>query len=208
MLRKEGHEIQRLDVGGGLGISYDGTDVPSFAEYGQIARDILGKLGCDLLFEPGRAIVGNSGLLVTKILYIKQGATRDFIIIDAAMNDLMRPSLYGAQHEIMPVAKAPDDTTVNRFDVVGPVCETGDTFATELLMPPVNQNELLVLRSAGAYGAVMASTYNSRALVPEGRHSTRTSAPEPAGRGHEWPAQDITSLFLFPAHRQERKVDR
>ena len=167
MLRNEGHEIQRLDVGGGLGISYDGTDVPSFAEYGQIAGDILGKLGCDLLFEPGRSIVGNSGLLVTKILYIKQGATRDFIIIDAAMNDLMRPSLYGTQHEIMPVAKAPDDTTVNRFDVVGPVCETGDTFATELLMPPVNQNELLVLRSAGAYGAVMASTYNSRALVPE-----------------------------------------
>ncbi|MAI11326.1 MAG: diaminopimelate decarboxylase [Rhodospirillaceae bacterium TMED167] len=167
LLRAEGHEIQRLDVGGGLGIPYDGADVPSPAAYVRVVVDTLGDLECDLLFEPGRMIVGNAGLLVTKVVYIKEGAARNFVIIDAAMNDLMRPSLYGARHEIVPVTEAAESAEMTAVDVVGPVCETGDTFATELRMPPVGQDDLLALRSAGAYGAVMASTYNSRALVPE-----------------------------------------
>ncbi|MDG2032483.1 MAG: diaminopimelate decarboxylase [Rhodospirillales bacterium] len=167
LLRAEGHEIQRLDVGGGLGIPYNGTDVPSPATYGRVVADTLGDLECELLFEPGRVIVGNAGLLITKVIYIKEGAARDFVIIDAAMNDLMRPSLYGAHHEIVPVTEAAEGAEVTAVDVVGPVCETSDTFATELRMPLVGQNDLLALRSAGAYGAVMASTYNSRALVPE-----------------------------------------
>ena len=112
-------------------------------------------------------IVGNAGILVTKVVYVKNGTARDFVIIDAAMNDLMRPSLYGARHEIIPIMEAAESAVMTTVDVVGPVCETGDTFATELLMSPVGQDDLLALRSAGAYGAVMASTYNSRALVPE-----------------------------------------
>ena len=167
LLRAAGHEIQRLDIGGGLGISYGVADVPSPAAYGRVVSDTLGDLECELIFEPGRMIVGNAGLLVTKVVYIKEGAARDFVIIDAAMNDLMRPSLYGARHEIVPVTEAEESAEMTAVDVVGPVCETGDTFATELRMPPVGQDDLLALRSAGAYGAVMASTYNSRALVPE-----------------------------------------
>ncbi len=167
LLRAAGHEIQRLDVGGGLGIPYDGSDVPSPSAYGRVVADTLGDLGCELLFEPGRMIVGNAGILVTKVVYVKNGAARDFVVIDAAMNDLMRPSLYGARHEIVPIMEAAESAVMTTVDVVGPVCETGDTFATELRMPPVGQGDLLALRSAGAYGAVMASTYNSRALVPE-----------------------------------------
>jgi len=168
ILQAEGYEIQRLDVGGGLGIPYDGGEVPTPAEYGQMVGDVLGELGCDLLFEPGRVIVGNAGVLVTKVVYVKQGATRDFVIIDAAMNDLMRPSLYNARHDIVPViASAEDEVADETVDVVGPVCETGDTFATEMRLPSVKQDDLLAIRSAGAYGAVMSSTYNSRALVPE-----------------------------------------
>ena len=167
ILQAEGHEIQRLDVGGGLGIPYDGGEVPTPTEYGQMVGDVLGELGCELLFEPGRLIVGNAGLLVTKVVYIKEGATRNFVIVDAAMNDLMRPSLYNARHDIVPVDEAAEGADSATVDVVGPVCETGDTFATELRLPPVKQDDLLAIRSTGAYGAVMASTYNSRALVPE-----------------------------------------
>ncbi len=167
LLRAEGHDIKRLDVGGGLGIPYDGTDVPSPSAYGQVVANTLGDLECDLLFEPGRIIVGNAGLLVARVLYVKEGSARDFVIIDAAMNDLIRPSLYGARHEIVTVTETPEDEVMHLVDVVGPVCETGDTFATELLMPSVDQDDLLALRSSGAYGAVMASTYNSRSLVPE-----------------------------------------
>ena len=167
LLREAGHEIQRLDVGGGLGIPYDGSDVPSPSAYGKAVADTLGDLECELLFEPGRMLVGNAGILVTKVVYVKNGTARDFVIIDAAMNDLIRPSLYGARHEIIPIMEAAESAIMTTVDVVGPVCETGDTFATELRMSPVGQDDLLALRSAGAYGAVMASTYNSRALVPE-----------------------------------------
>jgi diaminopimelate decarboxylase len=167
ILRADGHAIPRLDLGGGLGIPYDNSPTPSPAEYGQVVKEILGDLDCDLLFEPGRLIVGNAGILVTQVVYVKEGATRRFLIIDAAMNDLMRPSLYDAKHDIISVVEPIDGANLERVDVVGPVCETGDTFATELDLPAAEAGDLLAIRSAGAYGAVMASTYNSRALIPE-----------------------------------------
>lgn len=166
-LRAKGVEIQRLDLGGGLGIPYDDAVVPEPAAYGQLVREMLGDLDCRLLFEPGRLIVGNAGILVTKVVYIKQGATRNFVIVDAAMNDLLRPSLYDARHEIVPLVEPSPGGPEMAADVVGPVCETGDTFATELTMARLEAGDALAIRSAGAYGAVMASSYNSRALVPE-----------------------------------------
>ena len=169
-LMAEGFEIKRLDVGGGLGISYDGSPVPTSPEYAQLVSETLGDLNCDLLFEPGRVIIGDAGILVTKVIYVKKGPTRTFLIVDAAMNDFLRPSLYGAQHEILPIAQQTEriqNEESSLVDIVGPVCETGDKFATKLVFPTVNQEELLAIRSTGAYGAVMSSTYNSRALVPE-----------------------------------------
>ncbi|MBT4674081.1 MAG: diaminopimelate decarboxylase [Rhodospirillaceae bacterium] len=166
-LRTRGVEIQRLDLGGGLGIPYDDSAVPEPAAYGQLVREMLGDLDCRLLFEPGRLIVGNAGILVTKVVYLKEGATRNFVIVDAAMNDLLRPSLYDARHEIVPLVEPPFGGPQMAADVVGPVCETGDTFATELTMAQLEAGDALAIRSAGAYGAVMASSYNSRALVPE-----------------------------------------
>ncbi|MBT3553776.1 MAG: diaminopimelate decarboxylase [Rhodospirillaceae bacterium] len=166
-LRTRGVEIQRLDLGGGLGIPYDDSAVPEPAAYGQLVREMLGDLDCRLLFEPGRLIVGNAGILVTKVVYLKEGATRNFVIVDAAMNDLLRPSLYDARHEIVPLVEPPPGGPEMAADVVGPVCETGDTFATELTMAQLEAGDALAIRSAGAYGAVMASSYNSRALVPE-----------------------------------------
>jgi diaminopimelate decarboxylase len=166
-LRSQGVEIQRLDLGGGLGIPYDDSAVPEPAAYGQLVREMLGDLDCRLLFEPGRLIVGNAGILVTKVVYIKEGATRNFVIVDAAMNDLLRPSLYDAHHEIVPLVEPSPGGPEMSADVVGPVCETGDTFATELTLARLEAGDALAIRSAGAYGAVMASSYNSRALVPE-----------------------------------------
>ncbi|MEE2760399.1 MAG: diaminopimelate decarboxylase [Pseudomonadota bacterium] len=167
LLAADGLEIRRLDLGGGLGIPYTEAKVPGPEDYGQTVREILGDLNCRLLFEPGRLIVGNAGILVTNVLYIKEGTTRTFVIVDAAMNDLLRPSLYDSRHEIVPLTKpAPDGDQISA-DVVGPVCETGDTFATGLVLPRLKVGDGLAIRSAGAYGAVMASSYNSRALVPE-----------------------------------------
>ncbi len=167
-LRAKGHGVTRLDLGGGLGIDY-GDDVapPAMAEYGALVREMIGPLGCELQFEPGRSIAGNSGVLVTRVIYTKTGASRTFVVVDAAMNDLKRPTLYGAYHAILPVAEPVSDAAEAPVDVVGPVCETGDTFASGRSLPPVEAGELLAFCSAGAYGAVMASTYNSRPLVPE-----------------------------------------
>lgn len=167
MLQADGHEIRRLDLGGGLGIPYDGSVTPTPEEYGRVVSEVLGDLNVDLLFEPGRLIVGNAGLLVTRAIFVKDGATRRFVIIDAAMNDLMRPSLYDAKHDILPVNEPASGDTLENVDIVGPVCETGDTFATNCSMPHLEAGDLLAIRSAGAYGAVMASTYNSRPLIPE-----------------------------------------
>lgn len=169
VLRADGHSIRRLDLGGGLGIPYTRSNEapPLPADYGAMIKRTLGDLGCEIEIEPGRLISGNSGVLVSKVIYVKNGEGRDFLILDAAMNDLVRPSMYDAHHDIVAVAEpAPGDPT-QPFDVVGPVCETGDTFAKARELPLLAEDDLVAFRSAGAYGAVMASEYNSRPLVPE-----------------------------------------
>lgn len=166
-LRAEGHNIRRIDIGGGLGITYRDETPPDIADYAALVAETLGALGCTIVLEPGRALVGNAGVLLSRVLYLKDGARRRFVIVDAAMNDLGRPSIYGAQHEILPVAEPAADTALAPADVVGPVCETGDSFAEGRPLPPLAADDLIVICSAGAYGAVMASSYNSRLLVPE-----------------------------------------
>lgn len=169
-LRAEGIPIRRLDLGGGLGVPY-GTEgnatPPSPAAYGAMVKEVLGDIGCALVFEPGRLLVANAGLLVARAILVKQGAQRQFLICDAAMNDLIRPALYDAYHEILPVTEPKPGAARHPIDVVGPVCETGDTFARQRPMPPVAAGELIAFATAGAYGAAMASMYNSRLLVPE-----------------------------------------
>ena len=168
-LRAQGHSITRLDLGGGLGIPYTrSNDAPPLPlDYGAMIKRTLGHLGCEIEIEPGRLISGNSGILVSRVIYNKQGEGRDFLILDAAMNDLIRPSMYDAHHDIVPVIEPAPGTLPQPFDVVGPVCETGDTFARQRDLPPMAEGDLVVFRSAGAYGAVMASEYNTRPLVPE-----------------------------------------
>jgi diaminopimelate decarboxylase len=168
-LRAEGHEISRLDLGGGLGIPYERSNEapPLPLDYGALIKRTVGHLGCEIEIEPGRLISGNAGVLVSRVIYVKQGEGRDFLILDAAMNDLIRPSMYGAHHDIVPLVEAAAGTESQPYDVVGPVCETGDTFAKARKMAPLQAGDLVAFRSAGAYGAVMASEYNSRPLVPE-----------------------------------------
>ena len=168
-LIKDGHEIKCLDLGGGIGISYQKTNdaQPSLQEYGQIIRETVGSLRCEILVEPGRFIVGNAGILVSEIIYKKFGEDREFLIVDSAMNDLIRPSLYAAYHEILPIKKPNNSSSSACYDVVGPVCETGDTFATQRILTEMESGELLAFMSAGAYGSVMASEYNTRPLIPE-----------------------------------------
>ncbi|XDA97803.1 diaminopimelate decarboxylase [Sulfitobacter sp. LCG007] len=169
VLRADGHEIARLDLGGGLGIPYarDNLAPPLPLDYGAMVKRVLGHLGCEIEIEPGRLIAGNAGLMVSKVIYVKSGEGRDFLILDAAMNDLIRPAMYEAFHEIVPVVEADPGAERATYDVVGPVCETGDTFARDRKMPPVAAGDLVAFRSAGAYGAVMSSEYNSRPLIPE-----------------------------------------
>lgn len=168
-LRKSGLRITTIDVGGGLGVPYERKSAapPLPAEYGAVVKDILGDMGCTLVFEPGRLLVGNAGILVTKVIYMKPTDTRTFAIVDVAMNDLLRPSLYGAHHDIIPVAEPAENVQEAPIDIVGPVCETGDTFAEQRPLPLPKAGDLLAFRTAGAYGAVMSSTYNSRHLTPE-----------------------------------------
>ena len=168
-LREDGHNIIRLDLGGGLGIPYTRSNEapPLPLDYGAVIRRTVGDLGCEIEIEPGRLISGNAGILVTSVIYLKEGEGRDFLIVDAAMNDLVRPSMYGAHHDIVPVIEPAPGTEARPFDVVGPVCETGDTFAKGRMITPLGADDLVAFRSAGAYGAVMASEYNSRPLVPE-----------------------------------------
>ncbi len=168
-LRADGHDIRRLDLGGGLGIPYTrGNEPPPLpSDYGDLVRRTVGHLGCEIEIEPGRLIVGNAGLLVSQVIYVKSGEGRDFLILDAAMNDLIRPAMYEAHHDIIPVTEPAAGAEQRPYDIVGPVCETGDTFARQRAMPPVAAGDLVAFRSAGAYGAVMASEYNSRPLVPE-----------------------------------------
>ncbi|MAQ38310.1 MULTISPECIES: diaminopimelate decarboxylase [Thioclava] len=168
-LRADGHDIRRLDLGGGLGIPYERSNSapPLPIEYGQVIQRTVGDLGCEIEIEPGRLISGNAGLLVSSVIWLKEGEGRDFLILDAAMNDLVRPSMYGAYHDIVPVIEADPGTESAPFDIVGPVCETGDTFAKARNLTPLGPGDLVAFRSAGAYGAVMSSEYNSRPLIPE-----------------------------------------
>jgi diaminopimelate decarboxylase len=170
-LRKAGHTLTHLDLGGGLGVPYsDGNELPPRPEeYARIVRETVGDLGLKLVFEPGRLIVANAGILVTRVLYVKPGPVKSFAIVDGAMNDLIRPTLYSAHHDIVPVrtsAKAAAAQPVV-VDVVGPVCESGDFLAKDRSLPPLAEGDLIAVMSAGAYGAVQAGTYNTRLLVPE-----------------------------------------
>ena len=167
-LRADGHDITGIDLGGGLGIAYgDEETPPTPGEYADMVRRVLGNLGCSYTMEPGRSLVGNAGILVSRVIYVKRGEAKTFVILDAAMNDLIRPSLYDAHHGVIPVAEPADTSARERVDFVGPVCESGDILALDRLAPPLQAGDLVAILSAGAYGAVMASTYNSRPLIPE-----------------------------------------
>ena len=168
-LRGDGHEITRLDLGGGLGIPYTRSNEapPLPVEYGAMIERELGHLGCEIEIEPGRLIAGNAGILVSEVIYLKEGEGRNFLILDAAMNDLIRPAMYEAHHDIVPVIEPEAGLEQSPFDIVGPVCESGDTFAKGRMMPALGPGDLVAFRSAGAYGAVMSSEYNTRALIPE-----------------------------------------
>lgn len=168
-LRADGHTIRRLDLGGGLGIPYTRSNEapPLPTEYGAMIREEVGHLGCEIEIEPGRLISGNAGLLVSQVLYVKSGEGRQFLILDGAMNDLIRPAMYDAWHDIVPVIEPAAGVEQTPYDIVGPICESGDTFAKGRMMPTLSEGDLVAFRSAGAYGAVMSSEYNSRPLVPE-----------------------------------------
>jgi diaminopimelate decarboxylase len=166
-LRAKGLAVTRIDLGGGLGIRYRAECPPELNSYARLVREIFGSAGLALTFEPGRLLAGPAGLLVTRVIYVKQGAAKRFVIVDSAMNDLIRPALYEAWHDILPVHRPAVDASLAPADVVGPVCETGDTFALDRDLPPIAEGDLVAFTAAGAYGAVMSSTYNSRPLVPE-----------------------------------------
>jgi diaminopimelate decarboxylase len=166
-LRGLGFPVARMDLGGGIGVRYDAEGPLELVSYAKLVRDIFGPLRLTLAFEPGRVLAAPAGLLVTKVVYVKEGSARRFVIVDAAMNDLIRPALYDAWHDIAPVRLPEAGATLAPADVVGPVCETGDTFAVDRQLPPFAEGDLLAFAAAGAYGAVMSTTYNSRLLVPE-----------------------------------------
>ncbi len=168
-LRADGHEIARLDLGGGLGIPYERSNAapPLPTDYCDMVRRVLGDLDAEIEIEPGRLIAGNAGILVSRVIYVKSGEGRDFLILDSAMNDLIRPAMYGAWHDIVPVIAPQAGAEMQPYDIVGPVCESGDTFARGRMMPAVAAGDLVTFRSAGAYGAVMSSEYNTRPLIPE-----------------------------------------
>jgi diaminopimelate decarboxylase len=168
-LRADGHTISHVDFGGGLGIPYymDREAPPEPAAYAAMVKRVTHNLGCTLMFEPGRLIVGNAGILVTRVIYMKHGEAKNFVIIDAAMNDLIRPTLYEAHHDILPVVAAAAGSRKIVADVVGPVCESGDYLAQGRSMPEPKSGDLLAVMTAGAYGAVQSGSYNTRALIPE-----------------------------------------
>src|SRR5262249_36418530 len=168
VLRADGHHIEHVDLGGGLGIPYreDNDPPPLPDDYAAVVKRATNDLDCMLIFEPGRLIVGNAGILVARVLYVKRGEAKTFVIVDAAMNDLIRPTLYDAHHDVRPVVERPGATPVVA-DVVGPVCESGDFLALDREISEPAPGDLLAIMTAGAYGAVQAGTYNTRALVPE-----------------------------------------
>ncbi len=167
-LKAEGHNIRHLDLGGGLGVPYRGdNDIPPHPdEYAAMVKRTLGHLGLKYMMEPGRMIVGNAGIMVSRVIYVKENEGKTFVVQDAAMNDLIRPTLYDAYHEILAVEESRNETT-QEADVVGPVCETGDYFAKSRRLPKLQQGDLIAIMTAGAYGAVQSGTYNTRPLIPE-----------------------------------------
>jgi diaminopimelate decarboxylase len=165
-LRALGTDIRYLDVGGGLGITYKDESPPVLTDFAEALIGVVKDLGCTILLEPGRVIVGNAGILVTRVLYTKQTPTKHFLVVDAGMNDLIRPSLYGSYHAIIPVHRKEGSPTLTA-DVVGPICESGDFLAKDRELPAVQAGDLLAVMSAGAYGFTMASNYNARPRVPE-----------------------------------------
>ena len=169
VLRADGHTISHIDFGGGLGIPYraDEEAPPDPKAYAEVVKRATRGLDCTLLFEPGRLLVGNAGILVTRVLYMKPGEAKNFVVIDAAMNDLVRPTLYEAHHDIWPVKQPAPGTPQFVADIVGPVCESGDYMAKARALPEPKEGDLLAIMSAGAYGAVQSGTYNTRALAPE-----------------------------------------
>ena len=168
-LRADGHNIEHIDLGGGLGIAYrnDNHPPPRPEQYARVVAKRTAGLGCQVILEPGRAIVGNAGALVASVIYLKKGENKRFVIVDAAMNDLVRPTLYDAHHEILPVKESQPGAYLSRSDVVGPVCESGDYLALDRDLPDLAAGDLVAVMSAGAYGAVQAGTYNTRLLIPE-----------------------------------------
>lgn len=168
-LRTDGHAVEHVDLGGGLGIPYrtDNSPPPLPDAYAEIVRKHLTKLGVKVMFEPGRLIVGNAGILVSEVIFVKEGDAKNFLVVDAAMNDLIRPTLYDAFHDIKPVVQPPADTPRMAVDVVGPVCETGDYLGLDRDLPRLKSGDLIAVSTAGAYGAVQSGTYNTRLLVPE-----------------------------------------
>jgi diaminopimelate decarboxylase len=203
-LRDRGHDISRLDLGGGLGVPYRDEVPPPPAEYAAAVRETVGDLGCALAFEPGRMLVGNAGILVCGVVYIKEGHDRRFVIVDAAMNDLIRPALYDSYHSIIPVREPGADAVFAPADIVGPVCETGDTFALAREVPPFLTGDLLAFGTAGAYGAVMASTYNARPLVPEVLVNGDSYAVVRKRQSYE----ALLALDSFAEWQDDRTVDR
>ena len=167
-LREAGHEISRIDVGGGLGIPYSDADAPAPpADYAAMIRDVIGDLDVQVILEPGRVIAGNAGVMLTQALYVKPAPDCTFLIVDAGMNDLMRPALYNAHHDILPLAEPAEDAPRRSYDLVGPICESTDKFAAKRDMSEVAPGERLAIMSSGAYGAVLSSQYNARPLAPE-----------------------------------------
>ncbi|RHW77417.1 diaminopimelate decarboxylase [Colwellia sp. RSH04] len=164
-LKADGHDITVVDIGGGLGIDYQGEQVPTKAEYAQVVSDALAHLTCQIVIEPGRSLLGDAGILVSSVVFVKHGEEREFLMLDAGMNDLLRPSLYDAYHDILAVNNS--QTEQQKYDIVGPVCETGDTFAKSREVNRSKAGDLIAIMSCGAYGAVMASNYNARLTVPE-----------------------------------------
>jgi len=168
-LRSRGNEINHLDLGGGLGVPYKATDPvpPHPDDYARVVRETVGDLGCSLMFEPGRLIAGNSGILVSRVIFVKEGEAKRFVIVDGAMNDLIRPTLYEAHHDILTVIEPDRAVPFEKVDVVGPICETGDYLAVGRDMPLLKEGDLISVMTAGAYGAIQSGTYNSRLLIPE-----------------------------------------
>ncbi len=168
-LRADGHAITRVDLGGGLGVPYqkDNAPPPDPGAFGEMVARATEGLGAKLIFEPGRLIAANAGILVASVIYVKDGEAKTFLVLDAGMNDLIRPAMYDAHHEIVPAREPAPNAARMRYDIVGPVCETADRFAADREMPQIRQGELVAILTAGAYGAVMASAYNARPPAPE-----------------------------------------